>query len=133
MDKVIKVIKVIDENNIAINVGLNDDIKNEFEFLVYELGEELFEPDTNESLGHLEIVKGSAVPVHIQDKITIIKSNQYLYKESNRKIIKRSGGLAFAFAGTEEIIEPHKKELKPFDNPKVGDLVKIINKSKILK
>lgn len=128
MSKVIKVIKVIDNYTVVINVGTNDKITDSYEFLLYELGEELFDPDTNESLGQLEVVKGTAMPIHIQDKITTIKSNKYKYDSEKKKIITRGNGLASMFAGVEEIIEPGEKVLQPFDSPEVSDFVKVINR-----
>jgi hypothetical protein len=128
MSKTIKVIKVIDENTVVINVGMNDKITKNYEFLLYELGEELFDPDTNESLGQLEVIKGTAVPTHIQDKVTTIKSNKYVYASEKKKIITRGNGLASMFAGVEEIIEPGEKTIQQFKDVKIGDLVKVINK-----
>jgi len=129
MSKKIKVIKVIDNYTLVINSGSDDGVTDQYEFLVYSLDEELFDPDTNESLGALENVKGIAIPIHIQNKMTTIKSNQYLYSE-NKKIIKRSGGLTFG--GNEEIIEPKERRMQPFSNPEINDFVKIIDISRRL-
>ncbi|PWE25197.1 hypothetical protein, partial [Aliarcobacter skirrowii] len=89
-----------------------------------------FDPDTNESLGKLEIIKGTAKPIHIQENMTIIKSNKYNTVE-DKKIIKKSNQGLGIFSGSqvEEIIEPRERTIKPFDNPTVGDFVKILNKS----
>ncbi|PRM98928.1 hypothetical protein [Aliarcobacter cryaerophilus] len=125
-----KVIKVIDDKTLVINAGFKKNIIDNYEFLVYEIGEELFDPDTNESLGKLEIIKGTAKPIHIQENMTIIKSNKYNTVE-DKKIIKKSNQGLSLFSGThiEEIIEPREKTIKPFDNPAIGDFVKILNKS----
>lgn len=131
MSKIIKVIKVVDDCTVVINIGSDDEITNNYEFLLYELGEELFDPDLNESLGQLEVIKGTATPIHIQNKITTIKSNKYDYGNEKKKIITRGNGLASMFAGVEEIVEPGKKTLKNFKDVKVGDLVKIISKRSI--
>ncbi|MCT7517358.1 hypothetical protein [Aliarcobacter cryaerophilus] len=126
----IKVIKIIDDNTLVINAGFkNNNIIDNYEFLVYELGEELFDPDTNESLGKLEIIKGTAKPIHIQENMTIIQSNKYNIVE-DKKIVKKSNqGLLFSGTLIEEVIEPREKTIKPFDNPNIGDFVKILNKS----
>ncbi len=127
MNKKIHVIKVLDDLNLVINIGSDDGVTEEFEFLVYQLDEELFDPDTNESLGKLELVKGKGIPQHIQKQVTTIRSNSYKKVES-RKIIKKSHntGLAnFLGAPQEEIIEPSESLTIPFKDPKKGDLVKI--------
>ncbi|MEJ2499421.1 MAG: hypothetical protein P8Y46_08965, partial [Sulfurovaceae bacterium] len=88
MDQLFKVIKVIDETTIVINAGKKEGITESSEFLIFELGEELFDPETAEELGCLEIVKGTGEPIHIQDKITTIESNVFSYPFEKRRIIK---------------------------------------------
>jgi hypothetical protein len=83
------------------------------------------DPDTNESLGKLEIIKGTAKPIHIQENMTIIQSNRYNIVE-DKKIIKKSS--LFVGSQVEEIIEPRERTIKPFNNPAIGDFVKILNK-----
>lgn len=120
-----KVIKVIDNKTLVINAGFKKNIIDNYEFLVYEIGEELFDPDTNESLGKLEIIKGTAKPIHIQENMAIIQSNRYNIVE-DKKIIKKSS--LFVGSQVEEIIEPRERTIKPFNNPAIGDFVKILNK-----
>lgn len=130
MSKKINVIKIIDDDTLVINIGSDDGVTMSNEFLVYSLDEELFDPDTNESLGRLELVKGKGIPQHIQEKITTIKSNTFK-KIEKRKIIKKDNSTVFASlygTSTEEIIEPSESERIPFEGPIIGDLAKIIKK-----
>lgn len=131
MNKKINIIKVIDDSTLVINIGSDDGVTMENEFLVYSLDEELFDPDTNESLGRLELVKGKGIPQHIQEKITTIKSNSFK-KIEKRKIIKKdnkNGMLSGLYgASIEEIIEPSESKQISFENPIVGDFAKIIKK-----
>ena len=64
----IKVIKLINEYKIVVNKGENAGIKLGQVFLVYKEAEELFDPDTDESLGKLEITKGKGKVVHVQPR-----------------------------------------------------------------
>ena len=66
-----KVITKINDYKIVINKGSDDGVTKESRFLVYRLGNELFDPDTNESLGQLELVCGEGKPEHIQEKMQI--------------------------------------------------------------
>lgn len=141
MSKIYKVIKVINSTEIVINAGKNE-IKKLSNFLIYSLDEELFDPDTNESLGQLEIVKGTAEPVHIQEKLTTLQSNTFeIIREESKKVITSKGnsgkqlsGLAASLAmfghtdqnETEELTVPAKRRRKPLENVKIGDLVKTI-------
>jgi hypothetical protein len=57
--------------------------------------------------------------------MTIIQSNRYNIVE-DKKIIKKSS--LFVGSQVEEIIEPRERTIKPFNNPAIGDFVKILNK-----
>ena len=70
-----KVIKVTSEYEIIMNKGSDDEISIHDKFLIYNLGDELFDPDSNESLGKLEIVCGRAKVKHIQSRATTLISN----------------------------------------------------------
>ena len=109
---IIKIIKVIDDYKVVINKGSLDGIKYGQSFLIYKEDEELFDPDTKESLGFLEIVKGKGKIVHLQPKISTIES-------TSKKIIKTNRGIMFGGTVVTE-------EDLPFDNVEVNDLVKPI-------
>lgn len=111
-----KVIKVIDDTKVVINKGSKDGITNGNLFLLYSLGEELFDPDTNKSLGILEIVKGKGKATHVQEHITTIQS-------VSKKITERKNHPYISIMGsTTEYIE----EGLPFENPAINDLAKLI-------
>ena len=100
----------------------------------------MFDPDTKESLGQLETVKGTVEPLHIQEKLTTLQSNEFeIVKGEVKEIItsntnSKSTSLGLALMGfnsadgnkTSEIITPAKKEKKRLNNVKIGDLVKQI-------
>jgi hypothetical protein len=137
MSKIYKVIKVINSTEIVINAG-KEKIEEFDKFLVYSLDEELFDPDTKESLGQLETVKGTVGPLHIQEKLTTLQSNEFeIVKGEVKEIIRsntnsKSTSLGLALMGfndrnkTSEIITPVKKEKKKLNNVKIGDFVKQI-------
>lgn len=108
-----KVIKVIDENKIVINKGLDDGITMENKFLVYRLGPEMTDPDTGESLGNLELVCGEGKPEHIQKKMTTLITAKIEVKKP-KTVIKR-GGLNPFYGDTEEIYEP-ETYIIPFED-----------------
>ena len=119
------VIKIINEYKIVINRGSIHGVRPDQRFLIYSLSEEeLKDPETGESLGHLEIVKGIGRAIHVQDKLTTLHSDK---KEiTRRKIIKRPN-IAFRYflPEVEEIIEP-TEETEPFEDVEVGDKAKPI-------
>lgn len=114
-----KIIKIIDDFKIVINKGEKDSVKLGDLCLVYENGEELFDPDTNESLGILEIVKGKGKVIHVQENISTIES----IEEKRIKNIKKPIQTFSQFIGEEE---SYNTEKLPFFNIKLNDLVKKI-------
>lgn len=117
-NKVIRVALVINSEKIAINAGKNDGIKEGLRFQIYELGDEIFDPISNESLGQLELIKGTGKVLNVQDKMSTIQSDM---KDQPQKIIKKNPLL-----GYHTVEEYSPSETVPFDNPKVGDLVRKI-------
>ena len=63
-----------DSMSVAINKGTLDGVVKGMRFLIYKVGEELFDPVTHKSLGNLEIVCGEGVVIHVQERISTIQS-----------------------------------------------------------
>lgn len=115
------IIKIIDDFNVVINLGSIHGIEKGDTFLVYFTDpEELTDPETGESLGCLEIVRGTAVATHVQEKITTLKSNRYVHKG---RTIRRQNR-AFSIIGSETVEEEGEKELVAFDQITIKDKVK---------
>ncbi len=124
------VIKVIDDYRVVINKGSKDGVVDKTRFLIYKLDEELFDPETKESLGKLEIVKGTGSPVHIQERMATIESDKFVRSKDKRTVIKKRGGgtlIGLTMPSTEEVIEPGDRVQEPFENPEVGDIAKLIS------
>jgi hypothetical protein len=134
-----KVIKIIDTYKLAINKGKKDGIKENDRFIILEKGEELLDPDTNESLGYLEIPKLKMKVIHIQEKISILESDEIdiSFEEKIKKIRKNSENIMrisflypFSEPKEEEIIEkiPHRKLISINERKiKIGDIARKIN------
>ncbi len=119
--KNIKVAKVIDPYKLVINKGSNDGIEKGKRFLVYSISsEEIKDPTTGESLGNLEIVKGTGVVTHVQERIATIESDRK--SKAFRKTIRKPLMTFSPFIGEEEVVDP--AETIPFDDAEVNDLVK---------
>lgn len=128
MGKQLKVVSVINDFKVAINAGFKQGIKVGQKFLLYSLSDqEIIDPDTKESLGFLEIVKGTGTVIHVQEKMCTIESCDYkaLPKTIRRKYPK-SLGYSMLPDSYEEESESERAQL-PFDGPVVGDLVKRVN------
>ncbi|WP_025651578.1 MULTISPECIES: hypothetical protein [unclassified Psychrobacter] len=119
------VVKKSSPFELVINRGSIDGVEVGDTFLVYYIDpEELIDPETQESLGNLEVIRGTGVATHVQEKMTTIKSNRY--ENNSGKIIRRNSspfaGIS-ALIGSETIEQP-AKDLIPFDEATQEDKVK---------
>jgi hypothetical protein len=71
-----KVIRVLNPTEIVINLGSSHGITGESRFIVFETGAEVTDPDSGESLGQLEMVKGRAEAKHVQEKMSTLRSRE---------------------------------------------------------
>lgn len=101
----------IDDFQIVINKGLNDKVTSFMRFLVYEEGQEIFDPHSKESLGKLETPKGFFKVQHIQEQMTVLVSE--LKKEKS----------LFQF----QVLIEEDPEKKLLSTIKIGDKVKVVN------
>ena len=79
MNKIIfaKIAEIISKTKIVINKGCKDGVKEGMEFIIYNEGAPIFDPDTGEQLGKVEIIKGRVVVSHAQEKISIAETPKY--------------------------------------------------------
>ncbi|AWC72601.1 hypothetical protein ACJ8HH_10165 [Serratia sp. CY32780] len=128
-----------DEKTFVINKGSEDYIRKDDIYLIFELGDEIIDPDTDESLGRLEIVKGTARVSHIQEKMSTIISNEYIMtperkeikQNKNNRLIDSFTKTLYGFGQLDnesqtETIIASEKIIKKIPNVKVGDYVRKI-------
>lgn len=118
-----KVVKIVSPYQLVINAGSEMGLKKGQRFLIYALGEMIKDPDSNEELEQLEIVKGTGKIVHLQSKIATIESDM---TEETPRTIKRTSGLGSmrTIFGDTEVTELSREE-KPFTEPQIGDLARL--------
>jgi hypothetical protein len=124
---------VMGDYKIVINRGVEQGVKVGDTYLIYAIGPEMIDPETDESLGNLEIVRGRAVVRHVQEKVSTLETIEFDETPGQRKIIKRDGGgigggiLAFGLGlgNREEIEEGPQRNQRPLDSQK-GDLAKLL-------
>jgi len=71
-----KVARILNEFQLVLNVGGKQGVKQGMAFIVYEEGDEIKDPDSGESLGKMEIVKGEMVASHVQDALCVVQSKE---------------------------------------------------------
>lgn len=114
-----KVANIIDSTDIAVNLGEEDGVEMGMEFIVYEVGEVIEDPDTGEALGNVEHVKARVTPKHIQEKITVMTSAETQEKQT--------GLASFSSNSTKRVKKPiaNPSEVSYDDEVKEGDLVRV--------
>ena len=119
------VARILDNYTVVINRGSEHGIRKSQRFQIYIYSEEeIIDPENGESLGRLEIIKGTGKVVHIQPKMATLKSTEESVT-TERKIVKDLSPLSVFGRGGEETITPTTRRL-PFDDPEVGDKVRPI-------
>ncbi len=67
-----QVIRILDDQRLLINLGMEHGVSTGDRFFIYEEGEEIKDPKTGETLEMLELVKAQVEAIHVQDKITLV-------------------------------------------------------------
>ena len=117
--------KILSPNRVVINRGSTHGIKEGQRMLVYSLSdEEIQDPETGESLGSLEIYKGTGKVIAVQEKLSVIESDR---DELTQALVKSITHPLFSPNFSPGFPKNLTKNNKiPFEDPKVGDLVKPI-------
>lgn len=101
---------------LVINRGEKQGVRMGHKFLVYTPGEEVRDPASNKSLGHLEILRGRGEVVHVMENMSIIRSLE-------RSHLVPQGSIQVAG------FEPRTREMEiPFRTPKIGDLARPLSR-----
>ena len=120
-----KVAKIVDEYTIVINKGARDGVKSGQRFLFYNYSEEVLDPDTKDSLGKLEVVRGTGRVTHLQETMATVGSDMTTSPgRSTRRVRRTSMGMVAGLFGPEEVEETLPAQAIPFEGAKVGDLAK---------
>lgn len=114
-----KVVQVLNEMEIVVNLGKVHGVEDGDEILVYRLGNEIIDPDTGENLGKLEYVIGHGTVLHAQEKMSTVISSDY------ELIEVEDGHTHSPIFGIRPKTKKEKKSL-PFENPQIGNFVRKI-------
>lgn len=127
-----KIVSIQDKYTVVINAGEDRGVKPGNKFLVVGLGETIVDPDTQEELERLEIIRGKAIVTHVQSRIATIRSFEVERTPDSKEIkkVKSTGaGLAAVLYGGQpqetvtESIKPGEEKLKELKGVQLGDYV----------
>ena len=67
-----KVALILDEQRLVINIGMERGVSVGDRFVIFEDGQEIDDPNSQQSLGRLELVKAQVEAVHVQEKMSLV-------------------------------------------------------------
>ncbi len=84
-----KVAKILNEFQLVLNVGAEQGVRKGMDFVIFEQGMEVENPDGGDSLGRMELVKGEVTVSHVQDKMSIAQSKEVEAKKESTVLSAR--------------------------------------------
>ncbi len=66
-----KVAQILSPTQVVLAAGSEHGVREGMEFIIYDLSDMIFDPETNEPLGQLELVKGRVKASHVQARISV--------------------------------------------------------------
>lgn len=119
-----RVVKVIHDSKVVANRGSTHGIIVGRRAVLYSVGDEIIDPETQASLGKLELPKGTGVVTSVQAMMCILESDR-VRKGRAKKIVRRPA-MSFMLETSEEVLETAPDEALSFDDPEPGDYVRWI-------
>lgn len=117
-----RVVRVLSPRRVAIDRGTAS-VNVGDRFVIFSLtSEEILHPGTGESLGKLEIFKGTGEVVHTQPRMSIIESDRI----PGRTIVRKNPDWVFTNPFRQGVEEIRDQPALPFEDPEVGDYARQI-------
>lgn len=107
-----------DPYELVTNRGRNQGVKLGDRFLVFTFGPGMFDYETRESLGRIEIVRGRGEVIHVRDNLSTPRSVEQKPGSPGKRIVRMHGRFG------RETEEELPREILPFKGAARGDLVK---------
>ena len=121
--KLPQVVHVIDGYTFVINRGKESKVMQDDNYLIFRLGNSIFDPTTGDDLGVLEVVVGRARTTHVQEKISTLESTiTKVVPGKIRRVTRQSWGIVGSFTSPseEEFEEGKEVQRMPID-VQIGD------------
>lgn len=124
-----KVVSTIDDYRIVINHGSKNGVEVGANYLIFQIGDNIIDPDTGEDLGPLEIVRGRARVTHVQERLATLESSETVVIPGRKRIIKRQAAAGIAallnMPSVEEIEEGSESHMSEI-SASIGDIARPI-------
>jgi hypothetical protein len=64
-----KIAQIVSPTRVVLAAGSEAGVREGMEFIIYDLSDPIYDPETKESLGQLELHKGRVKVIHVQNKL----------------------------------------------------------------
>lgn len=121
-----KVARILSPTQVILAAGSDQGVREGMEFIIYDLSDVILDPETNEPLGQLELVKGRVKASHVQKSLTFATTMA-------RNVVRNPLEALSVFAPYRETIyeqlpvdESSVTALQTERKVKIGDLVRSV-------
>ena len=124
-----KILRIFDETTLLVNIGVKDGVKRGDRLVVIEKMGEVKDPDSDESLGELELIKAELVATDVQEKISILKTEPGRTPSKSLPLSARMVQDSVRADGTQYRMSVAPGEMSGIPAPspvKVGDIVRLV-------
>jgi hypothetical protein len=84
-----KVLKIFDEVSLLVDLGSEQGVKKGDRFVVIEKGGDVVDPDSNKSLGEMELVKAELLAVDVMEHMSVLMTEYEVSSSSGLPLSAR--------------------------------------------
>ena len=104
-----KVARIMSDEEVILSVGSEHGVKENMEFVIFSESDHVYDPETGEDLGAIEIVKGRVRVCHVMDKMSRARTLTYqVHVPSLPETVKWLGSALYS----EPRVETRRRKLK---------------------
>lgn len=129
------IVKILSDTTVVLGTGRLQGVREGMKFVIFELGDEVLDPVTKESLGRLELVKGHVSVTSVQEKISVAQTESQTVTKT-KTITPQDQWMRLAGYRVEEYVVQQGNRLKVEDFDKqyalklivrVGDTARLLS------
>lgn len=122
-----KVVRILSEEKVVLDVGHEDGVKEDMEFVIFSESDHVYDPETGDDLGVIEIVKGRVKVHHVMDKMSLARTLTYQVRvPSSFDWVLQAGGRLETRRRKLQVREDQVSPLAEDLTVRVGDKVRSV-------
>ena len=106
------VARIISPTQVVLAAGSEQGVREGMVFVIYQLGDPVIDPETGESLGQLELIKGRVKVFHVQEKLSRATTPSRSVTETIDPLAEMAAGIAGHTLGRRQVTKTVYDELR---------------------